>query len=162
MNKRLAMRVALAAALAIGGWWLWSSRGGSYDYAAKFENLPEADASADWRLADFAGKPRETAEQALGRPFNCESALHSTRCRYPAGVEVVYIDERADWITIRFPYGRHPLDAAALQRLGLPPTRPSAEDEHSLLWRALPGLQEVQIVGDENGVRFARIKVRHG
>ena len=163
MTMKTILPVALvASALAVGGWWLWSQRGDRYDYAAEFEDLPAAEASADWRLADFAGQPRDVAEQALGRPFNCELALHSTRCRYAAGVEVVYIDQRADWITIRFPYGRHPLDAAALERLGLPSTPPSAEDESSLRWNALPGLHEVQIVGDENGVRFARIKVRHG
>jgi hypothetical protein len=160
--KTILPAVLVLVALAAGGWWLWSQRDSGYDYAAKFENLPAADASADWRLADFAGKPRDEAEQALGRPFGCEPALHSTRCRYAAGVEVVYIEERADWITIRFPYGRHALNATALQRLGLPAQAPSAEDEHSLLWTGLPGLHDVHIVGDRNGVLYARIRVRHG
>jgi hypothetical protein len=160
--KTILPAVLVLAALAAGGWWLWSQSDGGYDYGAKFENLPDADPSAEWRLADFAGKPRDAAEQALGRPQACEAALHSTRCRYAGGVEVVYIEERADWITIRFPYGRHPLNAAALQRLGLPALAPSAEDEHSLLWTGLPGLHDVHIVGDENGVLYARIRVRHG
>ena len=160
MNKFLSAALLLTA-LAAGSWWLWSQRDG-YDYEAAFEHLPEADPSADWRLADFAGKPREQAEQALGRPYGCESALHSERCRYPNGIEIVYIDGRADWVTIRFPYGRHPLNADALQRLGLPVQTPSAEDEHSLSWTGLPGLQSVRIVGDENGVLYARVRVRHG
>jgi hypothetical protein len=150
----------LAAAVGLGGWWLWSQRGG-YDYEAAFENLPAADPSADWPLADFAGKPREQAEGVLGRAQGCEPSLHSERCRYAGGVEIVYIDDRADWITISFPYGSHVLDADALLRLGLPARAPSEQDEHSLIWHELPGLAMVQIVGDENGVLFARVKVRH-
>lgn len=160
MRKILPL-VLLLAVLCGGGAWLWSQRAG-YDYEAAFEALPAADPSADWPLADFAGKPRVEAERVLGRPHGCEPALYSERCRYPAGIEVVYIDDRADWITIAFPYGRHPLTAEALQRLGLPVQAPSEEDEHSLTWRALPGLETVQIVGDDNGVLYARIRVRHG
>lgn len=159
--KKIIPVVLVAMALCAGGWWLWSQLGG-YDYETAFENLPAVDPSAHWPLADFAGRPRAEAEQVLGRPYGCEVALHSQRCRYPAGVEVVYIEDQADWITISFPYGRHALNAEALQRLGLPAEPPALEDEHSLTWRDLPGLHDVQIVGDENGVLYARIRVRHG
>lgn len=160
MNKLIPVVLVLAA-LCVGGWWLWSQRD-HYDYEAAFENLPAVDPSANWPLADFAGKPRAEAERVLGRPYGCEAALHSQRCRYPAGVEIVYIEDRADWITINFPYGRDALSAEVLLRLGLPAQAPAQEDEHSLIWRGLPGLHDVQIVGDENGVLYARIRVRHG
>ncbi|MFC4253646.1 hypothetical protein [Sinimarinibacterium flocculans] len=160
MNKIVSI-VVLLVALCAGGVWMWSQRSG-YDYEAAFENLPAADSAADWPLADFAGKPREEAERVLGRPLGCEAALHSRRCRYAAGVEVVYIDDHADWITIGFPYGRYPLDAQALQRLGLPVQPPTEEDAHSLVWRELPGLQLIRLVGDENGALYARIQVSHG
>lgn len=159
--KRLLPAVLMLAVLAAGGWWLWSQREGGYDYEAKFEPLPESDPAADWPLADFAGKPRGDAEQVLGRPYGCERALHSERCRYAGDIEVVYINGHADWITIRFPYGRHALNADAVQRLGLPARPPSVEDENSLRWTGLPGLQDVHIVGDDNGVLYARIRVRH-
>lgn len=165
MNRTATGIVAavVLAASGLGLWW-WLARSDGFDYEAAFENLPEsADiAAAPVRLGAFAGKRRDEAEAVVGKPYDCEQSLYSERCRYPQGVEIVYIDGRADWITVSLGYGRHPLAAETLQQLGIPAAPPQQADAHRLRWNQLPGLRELELVGDDNGAMYARIKVIHG
>lgn len=159
--KHIAIAVLLVA-VAAAAYWLWIGREHAYDYEAAFENLPVFDPAADLPLGAFAGKPRAEAETVLGRPYGCESALHSERCRYPDGVEVVYIDGLADWITVSFGYGRYALSQDILGHLGLPAAAPDEEGVNHLRWTRIKGLRDVQVVGDENGALFVRVRVKHG
>jgi hypothetical protein len=155
---------ALLVATAIGALaWNWWARDAGFDYEAAFEQPAEADGPLPplVQLADFAGKPRAEAEQALGASQACQIALHSERCNYANRIEVVYIDGRADWITVSFPYGRYALEPRTLGLLGLPVSEPQGGDEKQMSWTAIKGLRSLQLVGDENGVLFARIKVSH-
>ncbi|MEQ1440335.1 hypothetical protein AAG565_13330 [Fontimonas sp. SYSU GA230001] len=166
MNRKAAGILVVGIVAAVLAWRYGVGRGDRYDYAAAFENLPEdTGATPDLDVRAFAGQPRANAEAVLGQPQSCERALDSERCGYANGVEVIYIDGRADWLTVPLGYGRHPLDAATLARLGLPVTEPTQSDAQNeaqrLVWRDLAGLREVQMIGDANGALFARIKVRH-
>lgn len=162
MNKKAVGFLVAVVALALG-WWYWSSRGDGFDYEAAFENLPEAEsATADIDIRTFAGKPRTEAETALGRPQSCARSLYSERCGYANGVEVVYIEGRADWFTVPLGYGRHPLVPDTLARLGLPVAEPAQAEPQRLVWLDHAGLREIQMIGDDNGALFARVKVRHG
>ncbi len=155
---------ALLVATAIGALaWNWWTRSADFDYEAAFERIPEAEGPVTplVNLPGFAGKPRAEAEQALGASQACQVALHSQRCNYANRVEVVYIDGRADWITVSFPYGRYPLEPRSLGLLGLPVSEPQAGDENQMNWTDIKGLRSLQMVGDENGALFARIKVSH-
>lgn len=152
------------AALAAAAWAIWL-RGDGFDYEAAFEQIPEAGDGLSGpplvRLAQFAGKPRAEAEQVLGAAQSCEPALDSERCNYANRIEVVYIDGKAAWITVQFAYGRYPFAAEALQLLDLPASDPQSGDEYQMQWNDIAGLRSLQLVGDENGARFARIKVSH-
>ncbi len=155
---------ALLMATAIGALvWIWSTRDAGFDYEAAFEQIPEAEGPITplANLSSFAGKPRAEAEQALGASQACQVALHSTRCNYANRVEVVYIDGRADWITVSFPYGRYALEPQSLGLLGLPVSEPQAGDENQMSWTTIKGVRSLQMVGDDNGALFARIKVIH-
>ncbi|MDP9140426.1 MAG: hypothetical protein M3O62_06495, partial [Pseudomonadota bacterium] len=146
---------------------IWWARDAGFDYEAAFEQIPEADGPVAplVNLSSFAGKPRAEAEQALGASQACQVALHSTRCNYANRVEVVYIDGRADWITVSFPYGRYTLEPRTLGLLGLPVSEPQTVDASQsawqMSWTGIKGLRSLQMVGDENGALFARIKVSH-
>lgn len=161
-QQQIAAVLFVVAAASVLAWQWWRSDG-SFDYEAAFEQIPEAGGAVQplVQLSSFAGKPRAEAEQVLGASQSCQAALHSERCNYANRVEVVYIDGKADWITVSFPYGRFPLAPESLGLLGLPSSEPQSGDENQIGWTAIQGLRSVQMVGDENGAMFARIKVSH-
>lgn len=151
--------VALAAA-----WWL--QRAGQldrFDYEAAFERPAEhaAAGGAKLDLATFAGKPTDAVRDVLGEPQRCEPALHSERCRYPLeGIEITYIDGRADWITLPLRYSDAPFAEALLARYGLPARAADEVDEHQYVWRQLGGYREVRLVGSGSEALFLRVKVQ--
>ncbi|HEY0973689.1 MAG TPA: hypothetical protein VGE57_04295 [Solimonas sp.] len=161
MRKTAAVLVVVALVLiAAVLWWLrLPVEHDSFDYAAAFEQTPAASAGAGVDVLALAGRSPEEIERLLGPVAECEQALHSRRCRYAQSpVEIVFIAERADWFTIPV-YGQDlMLDERSLARFGLPSAPATEVDAMQSVWRDLAGLKEVRLVGDENGVRFARIK----
>ena len=134
-----------------------------YDYARAFEQPADTGAMAvQIDVTAFAGAPRAKAEEVLGAPQRCEAALASERCRYARGVEVVYIEDKADWITVQLSYGRYALEPSTLASVGLPVAEPSITTQHELIWSGHAGFKSVQLVGDENGAMYLRIKALHG
>jgi len=157
---------AAAALVVLAAAALWLLRKDDFDYEAAFETPPEIGDSGGPRdgavilaIPAIAGKPREQAEQVLGTPEQCEDSLYSTRCRYArASTEVVYIDGKADWITVSGFHDDWMLDAQTLPALGLPVAEPQSMSQRVGTWRDLAGLKEVNLVGDSHRVQYARIK----
>jgi len=144
-------------------WWQRSAPRDDYDYARAFEQPADDGATAvQVDVIPFAGALRAKAEEVLGAPQRCEAALASERCRYAHGVEVVYIEGRADWITVQLGYERYPLEPSTLAAVGLPVAEPSITTQHELIWSGHAGFKSVQLVGDENGATYVRIKALHG
>lgn len=152
-----------------GAWYLWQrapaptvAADDAFDYDRAFDRERlESERAPLWLVRDFAGHTRAEAEIVLGQPWQCAAALESVRCAYANDVEVVYIADRADWLTLRFEYGRYALEPALLNLLGLKAARPDRQDAVSMTWAPLGGWRQLQIVGDDNGALFARIKVSH-
>lgn len=158
---KLVIGLLLAAALGVVLWLGRQPNEGAYDYAAAFEQIEspsKLDVIVD--VPGIAGQPRAQVEQVLGRPQRCERSLYGERCRYPR-VEIVYVDGKADWLTVLFAYGRYPLEAATLSAIGLPVTAPDSNAAYELRWATLGGYPLVQLVGDENGATFLRVKAGH-
>jgi hypothetical protein len=152
--------VAVAAAVLL---WQRATPRDDFDYASAFELPTDGQVPAmQIDVAGFAGAPRVQAEQVLGAPQHCETAMASERCRYRNGVEVVYIDERADWITVQLGYGRYALAPQTLAAVGLPVVEPGVVNQHQLVWSGHAGFKTLQLVGDENGAMYLRIKALHG
>ncbi|MDD3762026.1 MAG: hypothetical protein PHP86_01885 [Nevskiales bacterium] len=160
---KLALATLLLLALAVPAWWALRPQPDRYDYAAAFETgAVEAGVPLQVDVTAFAGRPRAVVESLLGRPQGCEASMYGERCRYAREVEIVYVDGRADWMTVRYPYGRIALAPAALAAIGLSPVEPHQVGSFSLRWQAIGGLHDVELVGDESGVLYARIKAIHG
>ncbi len=131
-----------------------------YDYAAAFEASAPGSTAPILKITDVVGKTADELRAVLGPPENCETSLYSSRCTYaPGQTEVVFIDGKADWITINA-LGETVFDAAALARIGLSETKPTERSETELLWTSLPGLRELRVVGDGARIDFIRIKAR--
>jgi hypothetical protein len=153
--------VAGLLVIGLAVWWSMRPAADRFDYAAAFEQ-PTASPVAAGDVVDvkaLAGRTEEEVAALLGAPAQCEKALHSRRCSYAqAPVEIVFIDGRADWMTIRVYDSELPLLPDALARFGLPVSEPAESDLHQSIWREIAGLKEVRLVGDENGVMYVRIK----
>src|SRR3546814_15471067 len=114
--------------LALGaGWWWHTHRGADrFDYAAVFEKPTTAARAAS--LADvvaIAGKDPAAVGKRLGEPQSCEAGEFSQRCQYNGvGVEITYINGKADWITVPMRGQELPLAATTLAVLGLPQRAP--------------------------------------
>lgn len=158
----LAILIIVAAAAVF---WLLRERqgfgsGDDYDYAAAFESLDPASGAPLFRIAEVAGHSEAELAVVLGPPWDCESSLYSRRCRYaPDNTEVVFIDGKADWLTVRSP-GEVAFDASALGRIGLPDRKPDQATAEELVWTGFGGLREVRVVGSVDGVRMLCVKVK--
>ena len=163
--KRTASFAGIAVvvvALAAAAWWRWGvPMGDRYDYAAAFEAQAPGSTAAVVRIADIVGKTPDELKATLGAPLGCETSLYSSRCHYSTGAtEVVFIDGKADWITVKA-LGETKLDPAALPRIGLPQRKPQTREPTQLLWTDIEGLREVRAVGDGERVEFIRVKAVH-
>ncbi|WP_295687470.1 hypothetical protein [uncultured Nevskia sp.] len=155
----LAVVIVIAAAVTF---WLTRERHGDedYDYAAAFESLDPASGAPLFRIADVAGHTEAELAVVLGPPWDCESSLYSRRCRYaPGSTEVVFIEGKADWLTVRSP-GEVEFNASALTRIGLVEKKPDQSTAEELIWTNLAGLREVRAVSNGDGVQMLRIKVK--
>lgn len=140
--------------------WLRTPAADDFDYAAAFER-PSADAvaGAALDLRALAGRTPAEVEAMIGAASDCEDALHSRRCDYAQSpVQIVFIDGRADWFTVRTAGEELPLAPETLARFGLPVSEPQEVTPRENVWRDFAGFREVRMVGDEYGVSYVRIK----
>jgi hypothetical protein len=146
-------------------WRHWGSQlgplGDAYDYAAAFEAQAPGSTAAVLRIGEIVGKTPDELKAVLGAPLNCETSLYSSRCEYSTGAtEVVFIEGKADWITVKA-LGETKLDPAALPRIGLPQKKPNVTEASRLIWTNIEGLREVQAIGDGERIEFILVKAVH-
>ncbi|HEY9547258.1 MAG TPA: hypothetical protein VIR56_14710 [Solimonas sp.] len=161
MKKSFALMIVLLLALGAGWWWHTHRGADRFDYAAVFEQPTTAARAAS--LADvvaIAGKDPAAVGKRLGEPQSCEAGEFSQRCQYNGvGVEITYINGKADWITVPLRGQELPLAATTLAVLGLPQREPDEVNQHEDIWHGLAGYREVRLVGNDQGAIYARIKV---
>ena len=163
MRRSLLLVAALLSLSALVYWLVWGravEHTDDYDYAAAFESLDPGSTAPLFRIADVAGKAEADVAAVLGPSMGCESSLHSRRCRYaPGATEIVYIDGKADWLTVTA-LGEAPLDDALLQRIGLKAAKAASANDEERVWSGLSGLREVRAYGTPERAQFLRIKVK--
>jgi len=167
MRSKHAVLAGALLIVAVAGGWLLSrpnevspTAGDAYDYAAAFESLDPSSRAPLFRIADVAGRDETGVAAVLGPPWQCASSRYSRRCSYaPGATEIVYIDGKADWLTVTA-LGDAPLDEQLLMRIGLQPTPPGTASDEELQWTSLGGLREVRAHGTPERAQFLRIKVK--
>lgn len=119
----------------------------------------QAAASTILDLPQLAGRTQAEAASALGKPDRCDSTKHGPKCRWRDGaLEVVFIDGKADWITVKGLSGK--VRREALGQLGLPQPNPDFVTTGEMRWTQIPGFRQVQLFGTKDGVEYAYAKVR--
>ena len=106
----------------------------------------------------LAEQPIDVVAQQLGDPLGCETGKDRQKCVYRDKTEVVFIDGRADWITV---HADLPFSADAMPLLGFKPARPSFDNEHTMRWSGEQNTLLIQLEpGGKGKAFFAYIKVR--
>ena len=116
-------------------------------------------------IPSIAGKDEASVAKALGKPTAAEKSKHGPKKTYklvPDGeVEVVFIQGKADWITVTpGPKTRPPFGPDALRALGLPSAPPSFSSPAVLRWANTSGLLEVSIFPAGQSVGYWYVKTR--
>lgn len=117
-----------------------------------------ASASALIDITKVAGKSKEQVAGILGKAIECSKNKYGKRCSYHmAETEIVYINGKADWITVEG-IDDIPFNKAALKSLGISVIRPTYKNSYSLRWSNISGIKEVSIFKGEEYSDYAYIK----
>lgn len=109
----------------------------------------------------IAGQSKAAISARLGQPSACEPGKYGEKCRYDqAGVEIVFIRGKADWITIKAVAGL-PYSQEIIENLGFKPTPPTLSNQNTIRWQNLTGFLEVAIFPGPSGkIEYAYIKTK--
>jgi hypothetical protein len=110
-------------------------------------------------IPKIAGKEPAAAEKILGKPTDGEKTKHGKTLIYKKGkVEIVYINGKADWITVNDLNGV-PFDESATKALGLDLAKPTFKGPMAIRWEPAGKLASVAVFELEGKVGYAYIKV---
>lgn len=114
-------------------------------------------------LAQVAGKPKAAVEKVLGKADSCGTVSPSKvgkvpKCIFQGGkVEIVFIDGKADWITVHEPGVRFDQDAIAA--LGLAVRKPDFSNAFTMRWKGIGRYREVAaFAGAGNEVDYLYVR----
>lgn len=111
-------------------------------------------------VTKIAGKTESNIIAYLGKPISCSSSKYGKKCQYKKGeTEIVFINGKADWITIEG-IDSIPFSKSALTALGLKKTNPSFSNKFTLRWNSIQGMREVSIFKGASNSDYAYIKVK--
>jgi len=123
-----------------------------------FVGVVEADVIID--VTKIAGGKESDVATYLGNPSSCGNSKYGKKCQYEKGdTEIVFIQGKADWITIEG-IDHIPFSKTALGALGLKETRPTFSSNFTLRWESIQGLREVSLFKGGASSDYAYIKVK--
>jgi hypothetical protein len=116
-------------------------------------------------VPDVAGKTPSEVAAVLGLSSSQETIRNQgrpyTKRYYRDGdIEIVYVDGKADWITI-FGHGQLPFGPDVLPALGLPATEPTFANPNGVYrWETIPGIRELSVfLGQDGRAHYAYVLV---
>ncbi len=111
-------------------------------------------------VTKIAGKSEKEVSAYLGQPLSCGDSKFGEKCHFQKGeTEIIFIDEKADWITVQGAE-QIPFSMSALSAIGLQVQQPSFRSDFVLRWRSIQGLMEVSIFKGASNIDYFYIKVR--
>jgi hypothetical protein len=123
-------------------------------------SLGIASASPIIEIKTVAGKTAEEVEIVLGAPSQTEETKQGIKNFYlDDAVEIVFIDGKADWITIT-PTKITPFTKESLVELGLEVRLPTFSNEHVLRWEPYGAYHSVSMAPGPDGVDFFYVMIK--
>ena len=107
-------------------------------------------------VLDIRGRTQPEVALQLGQSLHCAETYQGTGCQYAGGIEVVFIDGRADWILVA-PEVEIPFEPTALRHIGLSPTTPTVRNPFRMHWDGHQGLAVVSVYGSGRYVALFRV-----
>lgn len=104
------------------------------------------------------GKNPLQVSEVLGTPTGCAESKYGRKCAYSiAETEIVFINGKADWITVNG-IDNVPFDNEVLTSLGIKPKAPVFKNSFTLRWTSIQGLKEVTVFKGVKNSDYAYIK----
>lgn len=109
-------------------------------------------------VLQIVGKSKADVTRIIGKPQSCRQSKYGEKCSYSKGeCKIVYINDKADWITVEA-IDNVPFNKAALTSIGLPNQEPSFKSDYTLRWSGIAGLREVSLFKGSHNSDYAYIK----
>lgn len=106
----------------------------------------------------IVGKTPLQVADILGTPSGCFITKYGRKCSYIlADTEVVFINDKADWITVEG-IDNIPFNNDVLKSLGLIPKAPIFKNGFTLRWTYIQGLKEITVFKGPENSDYAYIK----
>lgn len=116
-----------------------------------------AHASSVIDVPKIAGQSMKQVSEQLKATATCAKNKRGTKCDYNDGrIEIVYIDGKADWITVNG-LEQVPFADTAIARLGFSQKEPSFRAPMVMRWNGLPDVVEVSVFKGQTGSDYAYI-----
>lgn len=107
----------------------------------------------------IAGQHKTSVAKTLGEPAECSMSKHGEKCIYSGPeIEVVYINDKADWITLN-KTSELDFKPETLTMLGLENAKPTWSNENEIRWQNIQGLRLVQFSPSGEKIFFIYVKV---
>lgn len=107
----------------------------------------------------LAGKGKVEVAKIIGEPLSCAPSKHGEKCQYnKAETEIVFINGKADWITVEG-LDDKPFSDSTLQLLGFKGEKPSFSNGFTKRWDSIEGVLSVSLFKGSNNSDYAYIKV---
>lgn len=107
----------------------------------------------------IAGKTKQQVSGELGKPQSCGTSKYGEKCSYAKGeTEIVFINGKADWITIEA-MDQVNYSGAAITSLGFKAAKPTLLNNFTIRWESIQGIKEVSVFPVGSVVGYAYVKV---
>lgn len=119
-----------------------------------------AQASSVVDVPKIAGQSMKQVGELLKAKPTCAKNKRGTKCDYNDGrIEVIFIDGKADWITVNG-LEKVPFTDSGIAQLGFSEKSPTFRSPAVIRWNVLPSVLEVSMFKGQTGTDYAYIKVK--
>lgn len=106
----------------------------------------------------LVGKSKVDVSKIIGEPISCSSSKYGEKCQFQkAETEIVFINGKADWITIEG-LDDKPFSDSTIQLLGFKEQSSSFSNSFTKRWEPLQGLLSVSLFKGSSNSDYAYIK----
>lgn len=108
-------------------------------------------------VTKIAGKSQKEVATYLGKETACAKNKYGKKCTYKKDTEIVFINGKADWITINH-MSKTPFTTSALLLLGLKEENPSFKNSYTFRWERIQDLRSISIFKGASTIDYIYIQ----